>query len=133
MHTKTVSLWAFPHFFVFESTHTCLSPFVTSKTHTEGFQILYFFHRSSKNQFNHPVTTTCTLSSSLFTQDFPPQSQFHARIWIITLELCYVTRISLCVSVKHLCILKYMTLTSCNLDKLTLEVVWAKIPESVFV
>lgn len=86
-----------------------------------------------RNQFNHPVTTACTLSSSLFSQDmtFLHKSQFHAPIWIITLELYYVTCISLCLS-ECICILKYMTLVSCNLVHVTLKEVWVEIPALCF-
>lgn len=59
-------------------------------------------------------------------------SQFHAPIWIIALELCYVTCISLTSLRMYLCILKYMTLVSCNLVCVTLKVVRAEIPAVCF-
>lgn len=88
-----LSLW------IIVNTFKYLPLSVTSNTKTRFLHPFLFPPWQQRNQFNHPVTTTCTLSSSLFSQDLSPQPKFHAPIWIITLELCYITHISWCLSV----------------------------------
>lgn len=96
--------------------------------------MLNFFHCSCRETSLITLSPLLALFLPLFSlQDmtFLHKSQFHAPIWIITLELYYVTYISLCLS-KCICILKYMTLVSCNLVQVTLKVVWVEIPALCF-
>lgn len=85
---------------IMKLTHT-LVLLVTSNTHINEVPTPFTFSAvATGKQFNYPVTTTCTLSSSLSSQDLPLQFQFHAPIWIIALGLYYVTCMSLCLSLR---------------------------------